>query len=126
MYTYIYIYKYTHLNMYAYMYICVYMHGPLMYLFTENSLSSHNFNSQKQHKCEGLKSQNHCYIRFKMPVETSNLLGSGPICPDCLLFNWPQWRATLGSVLTLVDARLRVLTAVDCGLHYTYTRYNML
>ena len=31
-------------------------------------------------RIEGLKSQNH--LHFKMPFESSNLPGAGPVCPD--------------------------------------------
>ena len=31
------------------------------------------------------------YVQFKMPSESSNLSGAGPIFPDGTFENWPYW-----------------------------------
>ena len=53
-----------------------------------HTVSSHNFHSQK-YKLRVSNPRTIAYVHFKMPFESSNILGAGPISPDWTFENWP-------------------------------------
>ena len=97
---YIYIYTYTHIHVYTYTHIHIRravepLEGQLNclspslarrpHLETLPTVSSHNFDSQT-FKLRVSNPRTTAYCHFKMPFESSNLPGAGPIFPDWLNF----------------------------------------
>ena len=53
------------------------------------TVSSHNFNSQNSELGSSSPRAVIAYFHFRMPFESSNLPGVGPIFPDWAFENWP-------------------------------------
>ena len=82
-----------------YIYTCIYTYTQIIYVY-DLEFSSHNFNSQNV-KLRVSNLRTIACVRFKVPFESSNLPGAGPISTARSFENWPYHR-TANVVLSWV------------------------